>query len=138
MDPRPAHDVDVQPPLAAASTRELVEKLAADTTELVKKELELAKTEMRADLKREIKVASGFAVAAVCTLTTLNLLLVALVLALAETISGWGAALIVAAAVLAVGAIAAAIGWGQRVKRPLDRTQRTLKEDAQWAKERMT
>jgi hypothetical protein len=69
---------------------------------------------------------------------TLNLLLVAIVLALAETMGGLTAALIVAGVVLAIGAVAAVMGWSKRVRRPLDRTQRTLQEDAQWAKERMT
>ena len=41
------------------------------------------------------------------------------------------------AAVLAVGTIAGLVGWGKRVKKPLETTLRTLKEDARWAKERM-
>jgi uncharacterized membrane protein YqjE len=129
---------DIENRLASASTGELVGKLAAETTELVKKQLELAKAEIRADLKSEIKVAEGLGLAGICAMATLNLLLVAIVLALGEAVGGWAAALIVAGVMLSIGAVAAVVGWGKRVKRPLDRTQKTLKEDARWAKERMT
>ena len=44
---------------------------------------------------------------------------------------------IVAAAVLAVGSIAGLVGWGKRVKQPLESTRRSLKEDALWAQERL-
>jgi putative superfamily III holin-X len=50
---------------------------------------------------------------------------------------GWQAGLIVSAAMLALGAAAGLVGWAKRVKRPLGLTQKTLKEDAQWAKERL-
>jgi uncharacterized membrane protein YqjE len=139
MQHTPKNDLaNVEQPLASASTGELVGKLAADTTELIKKQLELAKGEIKADLKSEVRMAEGLGVAGICALATLNMLLVALIFALSETIQGWTAALIVAGAMLTLGAVAAAIGWGKRVKKPLDKTQKTLQEDARWAKERMT
>jgi hypothetical protein len=39
--------------------------------------------------------------------------------------------------VLAVGTAAGLIGWGKRVKQPLEATRRTVKEGATWAKERL-
>jgi uncharacterized membrane protein YqjE len=125
-------------PLASASTGELVGKLASETTELVKKQVELAKAEIREDLKSEIRVAKGLGVAGVCAVVTLNMILVAIVLALGDTVHGWTTALVVAGVALSIGAVAAVVGWGKRVKRPLDKTQKTLKEDARWAKETMT
>lgn len=129
---------DRQGPLATASTAELVERLAAEAKELVKKEVELAKSELRDEWKSEIKTAVGLAAAAVAALVTLNLLFVALALALAEPLPGWAAALIVASGTLAIGGIAGAIGWASRVRNLLPRTQKTLKEDAQWAQERLS
>jgi hypothetical protein len=121
-------------PLAAATTRELLGTLASQSGDLVRKEIELAKSEIRFDLKREFQVACGFAVAAVCALAAFDLLVAAVVLALAGKLPAWAAALIVAGAMLVIGALGAAIGWRRRAKRPLDKTQRTLREDARWLK----
>jgi len=125
-------------PLAALSTTELVAELTKHSAELVKKQVELAQAELRADVKQEVSAIAGFGIGGACIFTTVNLLLMALVFALAEEWPGWQAALLVAGAVLFVGAIAALIGWAKRVKKPLAATQKTLKEDVQWAKERLT
>ena len=119
------------------SNRELVGHVIESATLLAKKEIELAKTELRADLKREIAMVKGLGVAGVCALCTLNMLLVAAAMALGNVMVEWGAALLVAALVLAVGSIAGMVGWGKRVKEPLEATRRSLKEDALWAKERL-
>ena len=124
-------------PLAAASTAELVGKLAEEAKELVKTEVELAKTEFKTQMKSEVKLAAGLAVAGIAALFALSLLLAAIVLALSESLPGWAAALIVAGGTLVFGGVAGAIGWNYRVKRPLARTQKTLKEDAQWAQDRL-
>jgi len=124
---------DRKGPLAEASTVELVGRLAEEAKELVKKEVELAKAELRSEWKSELKMAAGFAVTAVLALVTLNLLFVALVLALEETLPDGVAALVVAAGTLVMGGVAGAIAWAYRVRKLLPRTQRTLKEDAQWA-----
>jgi hypothetical protein len=125
-------------PLAAASTAELVGRLAEEAKELVKKEIALAKAELRSEWKSELKMAGGFAVTAVACFVTLNLLFVALALALAQSLPGWAAALIVAAGALVIGGIAGAIGWAYRVRNLLPRTQKTLKEEAQWAQQRLS
>jgi uncharacterized membrane protein YqjE len=119
------------------TNRELVRHVIDSATLLAKKEIELAKTELRADLKQELGMVKGLGVAGVCALCMLNLLLVALAMALGSVMSEWGAALLVAAAVLAAGLVAGLTGWGKRVKTPLEATRRTLKEDAQWATERL-
>jgi uncharacterized membrane protein YqjE len=129
---------DRQGPLATASTAELVGRLAEEAKELVKKEVELAKSELRSEVKNEIKMATGLAGAAVAALVTLNLLFVAIVLALDDPLPGWAAALIVAAGTLAIGGVAGAVGWSYRARKLLPLTQKTLKEDAQWAEERLS
>lgn len=131
--PRPAD------PLRGLGTRDLVTEVARKASELARKEIELAKAEAKADLRSGIKMASGLGVAGVCALVTLQLLLVALVLALmeGEVMPGWAAALLVAAVVLAIGTIAGLWGWAKRVRNPLDTTRRSVKENVEWAKERI-
>ena len=125
--------------LRGLSTRQLVTELARKASLLARKEVALAKSEVREDLRTEIRTATGLGVAGVCTLCTLNLLLVALVLALteADVLRGWVAALIVAAVVLAIGTVAGLVGWSRRVRAPLDATKRSVQENVRWAKDRM-
>ncbi|GAC1346987.1 MAG: hypothetical protein NVSMB23_25540 [Myxococcales bacterium] len=119
------------------SNRELIAQTLGNATLLVKKEIELARAELRADLKSEVAMVKGLGIAGLCALCTLNLILVCLVLALGTVMPEWASALVVAAVVLALGSIAGVVGWGKRVKDPLSATRRTLKEDLQWAKERI-
>ena len=127
-----------QPQLRALSTRELVVELARKASLLARKEVALVKVEVREDLRSEIRMASGLGVAGVCALTVLQLLLVAVVLALDEAgvLRGWVAALAVAAVVLAIGSVAGLVGWRKRVRQPLDATRRSLSEGVRWVKER--
>ena len=133
------------PPLAVAvplsveglSNRELVGHITESAVLLAKKEIELARTEIKADLKAELGMVKGLGVAGVCALLTANMLLVSLTLGLGNFMAEWLAGLLVTAVVLTVGTIAGFVGWGKRVKNPLEATRRTLKEDAQWAKERL-
>jgi membrane protein len=66
-----------------------------------------------------------------------NMLLVAAVFALTVWIPGWLAALGVAVLLLAIGGLLALVGWKRRVSAPLAVTRKTVKEDMQWAKERL-
>jgi uncharacterized membrane protein YqjE len=131
------------PPAAGATaglrqvpTRDLVGELARKASDLARKEVELAKAELRADLRTEIKMASGLGVAGLCAIFTVQLLLTAVVLALmeAQVLPGWAAALIVAAVVLAIGAGVGLWSWARRVKKPLVTTRRSMQENVRWAK----
>ncbi len=119
------------------SNRELLGHISESAVLLVKKEVELARTELKADLKAELGMVKGLGVAGLCALFAVNMMLVALALALGHLVPDWAGALIVAAGVLLVGTLAGVIGWGKRVRNPLEATRRTLKEDVQWAKERI-
>ena len=123
--------------IESLSNKELLQTITRDAVTLAKKEVELAKTELKADLKAEIGMAKGLTVAGLCAIWAVSLILVAAVFALSNVMAGWIAALLVAAAVLIIGGIAGMLGWGKRVKDPLETTRRTLKEDVQWAKERI-
>ncbi len=125
--------------LRQMQTKELVTETGRKASLLVKKEIELAKAEMRAQVRAEIKMASGLGIAGVCALIGLEMLLVALAFGLMESgvLPGWAAALIIAGVVLAIGAGAGLWGWAKRVRKPLETTQRSVKEDVRWARERM-
>jgi membrane protein len=129
----------VRPELRGLKTRDLVTELARKASELARSEVALAKAEVKEDIRKEIRMASGLGVAGVCAILTIAMLLVSIVFALAEsgTMSGWLAALVVAAVVLAIGTVAGLVGWAKRVKNPLDSTRRSLEENVRWAKERI-
>ena len=135
----PAAATPDHPHLRGLTARELVTELAQKASLLVRKEIELAKAEAREQIRTEVKAASGLGVAGVCALLALNMLLVALVAALAQggVMSGWLAALVVAAVVLAIGTVAGLIGWSKRVRKPLPATRRSVEENVRWAKERV-
>jgi hypothetical protein len=117
-----------------------VTELAQKASELARREVALAKAEVREDLRSEIRMASGLGVAGVCALLTLQLLLVAVVFAFFEAgiFSGWLASLLLAAVVLAVGTVAGLLGWRKRVRVPLDATRKSIEENVRWVKERVS
>jgi len=137
-DPLPRGRLTVDP-LRRMRTRDLVTELARKASLLARKEVELAKVELKADVRTEIRMASGLGVAGLCGIFTIQLLLVAIVLALMEggVLPGWAASLVVAAVVLAIGTAVGLWGWAGRVKKPLDTTRRSLREDVRWAKEQI-
>jgi uncharacterized membrane protein YqjE len=123
--------------LQGAPTRVLLKQAVGHVAELSKKQLELARCELRSDLRSEISMVKGLGVAGVCALTGLNMLLVALVFALADTMPEWLAAAGFSAVMLLVAGIAGAIGWAKRVRTPLEKTRKTLQQDVRWVKERL-
>src|SRR5215470_4434170 len=119
------------------STRELITEIKEKGTLLARKEIELAKTEIRADLQSELAMVKGLGVAAVLALLSLGQFLLAAVAALAPIVAPWLSALVIALILLLGAAIAGYIGWSRRVSNPLALTRKTVKEDMQWAKERL-
>jgi uncharacterized membrane protein YqjE len=120
------------------SLGELVGDIADNMTTLVKQELDLAKTEAKAEAARAGKGAGLLGGAGV----TGHLALLFGSLALMYLLDTWmhtaWAALIVTALWAVVAAVLAARGRKelQQLNPKLETTQRTLKEDVQWAKDR--
>jgi hypothetical protein len=138
--------IETPPALAGASTpaslehmtnRELIGYISQNALRLAKSEVELAKAELKGDLKKEVGMAKGLGVAGLCAIWAVSLMLMACALALGTVMAEWAAALVVAGGVLLVGTVAGLVGWGKRVQKPMETTVRTLKEDARWAKERL-
>jgi len=124
-------------PLPDLSTVALVREIGDQVNHLISKQLELAMTELRSDLKREAGVLAGLGVAGLAVLSTVNLLLVTAVLSLAQWVPGWLAGLLLSACTLLTATTIGLRSWRRRVKTPLERTRRTVKEDVQWSKERL-
>ena len=114
----------------------LVKEIAAQTGLLVKKQVELARTEFKADARTEAKAAGGLGLAAIGAIIAVTLLLVTAALALALVMPAWAAGLIVSGFVLAVVAIVAAVSWNRRVRQPLQHSRNGLRRDVRFAKER--
>jgi hypothetical protein len=126
---------------AELSNRELLGRILSESSELVRREVALARTELIADLSAEVKVAKTVGAGAVLALCGLNLALVAIVLAIAPLVvnhvSSWALAAIGAVVLLATAGVFTVVGWQRRVKQPLHRTRKHLHEDVTFMKERL-
>ena len=126
--------------LRQRSLGELFKELASDTGILVRKEVELAKTEMAGKAKVVAKDGAMIAGGGVLAYYASFLLLAALVLALGTVMPLWASALIVGVVLAAVAGVLAFIGV-KKLKKvdPAPReTIRTLKENQLWLREQMS
>jgi uncharacterized membrane protein YqjE len=129
-EPRTSPASDLEP----LSTRELITRVADDSRKLVRGELDLARAELRSDLRAEIKLAAGFGISGLLAFTALGLLFLALVAGLATGMPVWAAALVAAAVALVIAALAAAWGWAKRTRAPLGQTRDSVKETIEWTR----
>ena len=124
-------------PLEPLSTAQLVKEVTGQTGLLMKKQLDLAISELRSDLSSELAMVEGFGISAVTSILGLAVLLMAGVFGLARLMPAWQAALIVAGALLLVAAIAGVVGWSKRARSPLRRSRKSIKESVEWTKEKL-
>jgi len=118
------------------STVQLLKEIASQGGLLVKKQITLAKAELKSDARTEAKVAGGLGLAAVGAIITLTLLLVTVAFALALVLPAWAAGLIVTGVVAVFVAILAGVSWKRRIRKPLQRSREELKQDVRFTKER--
>ena len=129
---------------AAAEARDnsigdLVKDLAAETSTLVRQEIDLAKAEMTERGKRAGKGAGMLAAGAVVGLLALGALTAVLIAALDLAMPTWLAALIVTVVYAAIAGVLIQIGRKQvqEAAPPVpEETIDSVKEDVQWAKTR--
>ncbi len=133
MTPERANGEDTR----ALSVGALINEIMGKVTLLAKKEIELAKVEVKADMESELAIAKGLAIAALVAVLGLNMLLVALAFALATVMPGWLAALLIGGGLVVIGGIFGYVSWTRRVTSPLALTRKTIREDRQWVKERL-
>ncbi|HEY0076920.1 MAG TPA: phage holin family protein [Abditibacteriaceae bacterium] len=121
------------------SLGELFSDLSGDLSNLMRKEVQLAKTEMSENISRTVKNAILLVVAALFVVFALFALIVAAICGLSTVVAPWLAALIVAGALLVIAGALAMIGLNALKKASLapKETVRTLQEDVQWAKQQI-
>jgi uncharacterized membrane protein YqjE len=139
IDDGPADAVPGDETLRDASFGELFKKLSAETSELIRQEMALARAELSEKGKEAGKGAGLFGGAGVVGLLAAGALTAAIILVLATFLPEWVAALIVAVVYGAVAAVLALRGK-QEIKRAAppvpEQTIETTKEDVAWAKTR--
>ncbi|MBU5636258.1 phage holin family protein [Geomonas sp. Red69] len=115
---------------------ELVSELAGEVRLLFRQELDLFTVEMKEKVVEVAKDTAAIGVGGVLIYTGFLVLLAAVVLGLATVMPAWGAALLVAAGLIAIGAVLVLKG-GKDVREMDAKPEQTvgaLKEAVQWAK----
>jgi uncharacterized membrane protein YqjE len=118
---------------------DLIKQLSEQTSTLVRKEMELARAEMRQKGKAAGLGAGMFGGAGLFAVLALGALTACFILALAEAMDGWLAALIVTAAYGAIAGVLALIGKSkvQEATPPVpEQTKDSVREDLERTKER--
>ena len=119
-------------------TATLLKDLSAQTTTLVRQEIELAKAELSEKGKQAGIGAGMFGGAGLLGLYGVGALVACAMLALSTAVAGWLAALIVAVVLFAVAGVLALLGKS-RTSRALppvpEQTVETVKEDVRYTKE---
>ena len=123
-------------PLQGASTGELLGQMFHQSSELLKKEMELARIETKNSIQSAISMAVEMASAAMFGLIALGCFAACIVLALSKVLEPWAAALITGGVMLVISLGLVIFARASHKNRPYEHTRKTLKEDVQWAKER--
>lgn len=113
-------------------TADLVREAILDAKELLQAEVDLAKDEMRTELRQLKSTAVTMGIAAACALLGTAQILVGVALAIDM---GPLAALLMGAGLLVVGIIAGVIGYERLPKQTLPATRARLETDARMLKE---
>jgi hypothetical protein len=138
MSPSPQTGVDrvTEPKQPDKSLGELFGDLGSELGTLVRKEIDLAKTETRQEVRRATQAGGAFATAAVSGLLCLWFASAALAWLLDQWINRAVAFLVVAIVWALVAAVTVKAGR-RRVQQiePMPQTVESLKEDMEWAKQ---
>jgi uncharacterized membrane protein YqjE len=119
------------------SLRDLLKELMSELSELIRKEIALARAEMTEKLMMMVMASAMLAVAGLLAVFALGAVTAAMILGIATVLAGWLSALIVFAFYLVVAGILVTIAARRMKKagRPVpEQTIDTLKEDVLWAK----
>ena len=117
---------------------QIVQEILAHLTEIIRSEVQLARTEVRADLAQVARAGAFVAVGAVFGLFALGFVLLSVVYALDTRLSPWLSALIVGIGVGVIAAIFLSVGRSKMKRADLkpDKTIRSLQENVTWMKKR--
>lgn len=130
----------VRPVETEPSLGELVSEMTADLSTLMRKEVELAKVEIKEQVTRSAKAGGMFGGAGFAGYMAIVLLSFAAAWAFAVAIPVWAGFLIVGAIYAAVGGVLFLSGRKRMAEvRPVpEQTVQTLKEDVAWAKTQLS
>lgn len=119
---------------------QLFSELAHETGTLIKKEVELAKTELAAKAAIATRNAAFVAAGGAIVLAGALTLLAALVLAVGTLMPLWASALLIGALISGIGAslVLAGVRAFKRFDPAPRETVQTLKENRQWAREQLS
>jgi hypothetical protein len=121
------------------SIGELVSETARDISELFRKEVELAKTELREEASATARAGAMVVAGGLVAYLALLLVLLAAAWGLAEAIPLWLSLLVVGIVAGAVGAILIILGRDRLTRiQAVPTTIDTLQEDVQWAKQQLS
>lgn len=129
----------MQPMKQERSLGELFSELAGETSTLVRQEVALATTELTQKAARVGREVGFLVVGGAVAYAAFLALLAAIIVGLSNVMPAWGAALVVALVVgLVGGGLVFKAAYALKETDPVPRqTVETLKEDAQWVKEKM-
>lgn len=135
VQPRAPENVD----LSEKSVGELLSTVTSDVSFILRKEVELAKLEIRESASKASKAGGMFGAAGAFGYLTLIVLAFAAGFGLATVMATWLAFLIVGVVLAVITAVFALLGRKELKEfQPVpEQTIDTLKEDAQWAKQQM-
>lgn len=120
------------------SIGDVVSDLFRDGSDLIREEIELAKTEMRENVSRIARDGIGIAVGGALAFVGLLALVAAAILGLAEVLPAWAAALIVGGVLALIGLVLVMANVRALREAGLapKKTMETLREDARMVKEK--
>jgi len=127
--------------LTRMNTLDLIRHLIDNLSSLLDREVEMVKVEARETAIETARGAGMLIVGGVLGLLAVTCLVVAAILALALVVPGWLAALIGFGVFGLAAAIVLLLGRGEleaAKERPFSRTRETIREDVEWARQRLT
>jgi hypothetical protein len=121
--------------VAEATLGELVQRATRDMSELVRKEIELAKTEIKTEVVGAAKGAGAFGGAGIAGLLGLVFLSTSAAFGIAEAWSAWAGFLVVGGVYLLAAAVLALLGKRSiNELGPPEKTVETVRDDLAWAR----
>lgn len=120
------------------SLPEVLQDIIGNVQELIRSEFRLAKAETREEVSKVARFSVMLGAGLVLAAYAVGFLLLTIMYALETTVAQWLAALIVAIGVMIVAMVAVSIGRKRmkQVHMP-EKTIETVKENVQWAKQRI-
>lgn len=120
------------------SLGDLVREASTEASRLMRGELDLAKAELKAEVKQASKAGGAIAGGGVLAHTGYLAVVAGVILLLGLVLPLWASALIVGVLMIGAGALIAKFGGVDKLKqavRPPERTIQTFQEDRRWASE---